>query len=102
MEIEITKTKEVPLLSRKRISCSLTFEKETPKRVEVNEKIAAKLGVNPELVVVRHIYTKFGDRSAKAIAHVYTSIDDLKKNEDESLVKKNKGAKDEEKVVKAA
>lgn len=99
MELEITKQKEVLLLSRKRISGTATFEKETPKRVDINNKIAAILGVSPELVVTRHIYNKFGERKAKVIAHVYSNIEDLKINEDQDLVNKNKGIK-KEKVVK--
>jgi ribosomal protein S24E len=90
MELDIVKTKEILPLSRKRITCISTFEKETPSRVVINEKIAAKLGVSPNLVVTRHIYNKFGERSAKIIAHVYSNLEDLKINEDENLVKKNK------------
>jgi len=98
MELEITKTKEIPLLSRKRISCIATFDKETPKRIDVNQKVAAILGVNPDLVVTRHIYTKFGEKKAKVIAHIYSSIDDLNANEDMDIVNKNKGIKKEKKA----
>ncbi|MFA6088509.1 MAG: hypothetical protein WC755_01470 [Candidatus Woesearchaeota archaeon] len=98
MELEIIKQKDVPVLSRKRIVCLATFDKETPTRKQVNDKLAAMVSTTPDLIITRHIYTKFGERKAKVISHVYKSFDELKKNEDKDVIIKNttgkvKGAK---------
>ena len=73
MELTITKTVEMPMLSRKRIISEVSFEKETPTRLKVNAKLAAIVGAPAHLIVTRHIYTKFGERRARVISHVYNN-----------------------------
>ena len=41
------------------------------------------------MVIIKHVYTKFGKKEAKIIAHVYEKLDDLKKIEEEHLLKKH-------------
>lgn len=90
MNVQIKKTIEMPMLSRKRVVSMVSFEKETPSRVELNKKIAALTDSNPSLVITKHIYTRFGQRTAKVISHVYSKEEDLKINEEAGLIEKNK------------
>lgn len=78
MELNIEKEKETPLLSRRRISATLTFDRETPSRAKVQEALAKKLNEKPETVAIRHVYQRFGNRTAKVIAHVYQDEATLK------------------------
>ncbi len=89
MELNIVKEVDMPLLSRKRISLELTSDKETPSRKSLLTKIADKTNTKPELVIVKHIYTKYGSRKSKIIAHVYTNKSDMEQIEEKYLVKKN-------------
>lgn len=94
MELTITKTVEVPILSRKRVISRITFDKETPTRLDVNAKLAAGISAPEHLIVTRHIYTQFGKRAAKVISHIYSNEEDLLKNEHHNIIKKNKPKQD--------
>ena len=89
MELNIVKEVDMPLLSRKRISLEFTSDKETPSRKSLITKIAEKTKAKPELVIVKHIYTKYGSRNSKAIVHVYNNKKDMENIEEKYLVKKN-------------
>ena len=102
MELTIDKEKETPLLSRRRVSATMVFDSETPARVKVRDALAKKLKEEASLVVIRHIYQRFGSRTAKIIAHVYQNADLLKKFEHENLVAKNEGRKVEKKGAEPA
>ncbi|MGM5482108.1 MAG: 30S ribosomal protein S24e [Nanobdellota archaeon] len=95
MEIEITKEKETPLLSRKRITAWAHHEKATPSRKEVLSQLAKKAKTKPELVIIKHIYTRFGETNMKIIAHVYKDRETLEKLERKNLIEKNKPAEKE-------
>lgn len=89
MNIEISKERETPLLSRKRITASLTFDGPTPSRKDIREKVAKKMDAPVELTIIKHVYPKYGDGDAKVIAHVYSKDEDKKKFESEYLLKKH-------------
>jgi len=91
MELKIIEKKEMPLLSRKRITIAAHFEKETPKREEVRKAIAKLLGTDEKLTVIRHIYTKFGKREAKIITHVYDDEKEMLRVEDKITLSKHLG-----------
>jgi ribosomal protein S24E len=76
--MKILKESESLLLNRKRITVSLEhLGAVTPKKEALKQEIAAKYKAAPELVSVRHIYTKFGRGQSKAIAHIYTDPKDF-------------------------
>ena len=112
MELDIQNQNESPLLMRKRITAMATFEKKkTPTKIEMASEIAKKIKVDKKLVVVKHIYQKFGSNKAKIISHVYENEDMAKKLENDSLILKHltkeeqealKKAEEEKKVAKAA
>ena len=70
---------EMPLLTRKRISFELENQGQaTPSRNTIKEEIAKKYKTKPELVSIKHIYTRFGLQKAKIIAHIYKDEKTLK------------------------
>jgi len=89
MKLELKEEKEMPLLSRKRLQFRAEFESATPKRDDIRKEVAKKAGVDEKLVIIRHIYTKFGKREAKVIVHIYKNEEDIKKIEEKSMVRKH-------------
>ena len=89
MEIDVLKEKSTPLLSRKRIIFSVKYDKATPSRHNLRQEIAKKVNADEKLVILKHIYTRFGQQWAKVITHVYQNETDLKKFEDKKLVSKH-------------
>jgi small subunit ribosomal protein S24e len=89
MNMEIIKQNDVPLLDRKRVTIKVTFSgKSTPTNVVIRKDVAKVLKVEPKLVVIRHIYQKYGNTEAKIIAHVYNSVEKLKVFEGEKAMLK--------------
>lgn len=102
MEIEIQKQRETPLLARKRVTAIAHYEGTTPSRIQIRKEIASKVKSDEDLVIIRHIYTKFGSRDAKIIAHVYNDKAMVEKLEGKKLIDKHSGKKAEKKEEKAA
>ncbi|MBL7054449.1 hypothetical protein ISS05_01690 [Candidatus Woesearchaeota archaeon] len=94
MDLKITEKKEEPLSSRIQLTGELDFEAATPSYKEVKKKIASSLSCDEKLIVIRHIYTKFGIRKADFLAYLYNKEEDMKKIEPKK--KEKKGAKPEE------
>ena len=89
MDLEITKQRETPLLGRTRVSALAHFEDKTPSRGVIQKKIADKLKKDPKLVIIRHVYQRYGKKEAKIIAHVYDKEDNIVKLEGQKLVDKH-------------
>jgi len=89
MQIEVKKERDTPLLSRKRVTITAEYEGATPSRNDLRKEIAKKINAKENLVVLKHIYTRFGSQKAKIIAHVYNNEEDLKKLENDSLLVKH-------------
>lgn len=102
MEIEVTKQIDAPLLSRKRVSAFVEFEATTPSRLELKFALGTQLKVDPDLVIIKHIYQRFGARRAKIIAHVYNKKDLLDQLESKGLVAKHYKKVSEEKKEEPA
>jgi ribosomal protein S24E len=90
MDIEILKEKDMQLLSRKRVSAMIQSEGPTPSRLDLKKQLAKKLNKDPELVILKHIYPKYGKSDVKVIAHVYDNKEELEKFELKKLVEKHK------------
>ena len=99
MKVEVLKERETPLLSRKRVSLMAEYQGPTPSRMDFLKEVAKIVDTDPSLIIIKHIYTRFGRQKAKIIAHVYNNADDMKKLEDEYLLKKH--VKKEEKKDQA-
>ena len=95
LKLEIIEKNEQKLLSRSAVKGKLSFEgTATPSNDQVKEEIAKHIGKDAKLVVVKHIYTKYGNPSADVFAYVY---DDEKKLKE--LEEKHKKEKKEEKKI---
>ncbi len=97
MEVKIVEKKEVPLLSRTRVTLVAVFEKETPKREEIRKEASKALGSDEKLTVIKHIYTRFGKPEAKIIAHIYKNEKEMMAIEDKITLAKHLGKEMEEK-----
>ena len=95
MEIEIKKQRETPLLSRTRVTLTLNYDAATPNRLEIRKAVAHKVKAKEELVVIKHIYTRFGQKMAKVIAHVYNDKKDMEAIERPFMLKKHNPKKAE-------
>lgn len=89
MKLEITKERDTPLLSRKRVTLNLEYEGATPSRLDLKKAVAKKLNSKENLTIIRHVYTRFGKQKAKIIAHVYEKEEDMKAIEYAKVVGKH-------------
>ena len=101
MKLEVIKERETPLLSRTRITLKAEYEGATPSRLELKKLVADKIKADEKLVVLKHIYTRFGKNSAKIIAHIYQNEKDMQKLEHTKLLEKHFPKKKEEKAEAA-
>ncbi len=93
LELNITDKEEQKLLSRLNVKGRLKFEgSATPSNDQVRELIAKTVGKDAKLIVVKNIYTKYGDASADVVAYVYDNEKKLK--ELEKVNKKSKEKKE--------
>jgi ribosomal protein S24E len=93
MKVELQKEKELPLMSRKRATFTVECEGATPARKDLVKEIAKKINVSEKLIVVKHIYSKFGFTGAKVIVHIYKNEADMNKFEHKGLLEKQTGKK---------
>jgi ribosomal protein S24E len=83
------------LLPRKEVKVLISFEQAIPTRKQLKKSIADKLKVKEELVIVRHIYNKYGTKDAEVVAFVYDNEEALKSLEYEKMMQKNSDKKPE-------
>ncbi len=79
--MNITATKENPLLDRTEVQGIIEFEGATPSIAHVTQELAKQLHHDPATVAVQHIYTQFGQQRAQFVALVYASASARKKVE---------------------
>lgn len=82
----------MPLLSRERVTGFVHFEDKTPSRMDVKKALAHKIKAKEDMVVVRHIYQRFGEHKAKVIAHIYEDEKLMRQLEPANLLKKHSAA----------
>ena len=70
------------------------FDKATPSYQELMPMLANHLKIDEKLIVIRHVYTSFGESNAKVIAYAYK--DEKMKEFIEPKVKKKKEKKTKE------
>ena len=88
MEIEIKNKKENQVLQRQEITGEIKFTGATPSNKQLQEELAKKIGVQPELVAIRHIYGSFGADKAQFEAVAYASKEQFDKIEPKKKEKK--------------
>ena len=88
MTIDILEKTEQPLLSRTDILAEVTFEGPVPSRKDLKVKLASKLNLKDEFIVIRRIDTAYGFRKAKVFASVYKDEKALKMLSSKYLLKR--------------
>ena len=73
MNITIQHKTENSLLNRVEVKGRVTFEGVTPSNAQVTEAVAKAMKAEPTLVVMKHIYTRFGHQDADIEAVVYAT-----------------------------
>ena len=104
MEIKNIDKKENKLLNRTEIIAEVHHSKgPTPKRLDLKRQIAAKVGANEDLLVIKKIEPTFGSKTL-VYANVYPSVEELNKIEQKHIQKRLEKAKKklESKAKKAA
>jgi len=81
MNAKTVKQSENLMLRRKEYTLDIEFDKATPSREEIKSHVAGISKSKPELVVVKHIYSSFGDKKARATAFVYEKIEEMREVE---------------------
>ena len=71
MNIIISKKEKQPLLSRTEISVKVEFSGPTPSKEELKKSLTIKLKQKEEMIVIKHIYTKYGSQEAEVEALIY-------------------------------
>lgn len=89
MKLEILKERTTPLLSRRRVTALVSFEGATPSRNDLKKAVAKKVDSTENLVIIKHVYPRFGNPEAKIIAHVYGSEEEKRNVEKEYILKKH-------------
>jgi len=99
MKIEIKEKKENKLAGRLEIEGKLFFDGATPSNEVVRDMLAVELKADKELVVVKHIYSRFSYQEADFLAYVYDDKEMMGKME---VMTKHLRKKAEEAKKKAA
>lgn len=102
MQVKIIKDEKSPLLLRKEIKAEITFDKATPSNAELAKYIASQLKVDEKLVVVKNIFTRFGETVADSLIYVYDSAEQKDKIEPRNKKAEAKKAEAEKKAAEAA
>ena len=96
MNLEINERKNDQLMSRERITAFVEYEHSTPSRIELKKALAKKLNADESLLVIRHIYPRFGLKKSKIIAHLYKDSKKMLLFKGKRLIEKNTEKKQEE------
>jgi len=88
MKIELTSTKNNPLLSRREVTFEIQ-EPTTPSRAAVRREIAVLLKADLDKVYVKKIETKTGTHRTIGLVHVYEDAENALKVEPKHIVNRN-------------
>ncbi|MBW2976478.1 hypothetical protein KY347_03465 [Candidatus Woesearchaeota archaeon] len=97
MELKIISKVEEPMLSRTKVKTEIAFEKGTPSREEIRNRLAKDLGKEEKLVVVKGIYPEYGLKKAENISYAYENEEPLERIEPRTKKKTGEKKKEAEK-----
>lgn len=100
MNIVIKNKKENKALKRIEIEASVSFNKATPSRKEIQKAIAKEVKGNEKLTVIKNIYTKFGVSEATISAFIYEKEDVMNSLERKNLLEKHIKVEEKKEEVK--
>lgn len=94
MNLTIVSREKKPLLSREDVTATVEFTgASTPKRMQIRDELAQKLGADPKMVALAHIENTFGSASLKVTAHVYANEQAMKTVSYEHFGMRDRGEK---------
>lgn len=79
MKLEINEEYDNKFLGRKEVRFVVELDGPTPSRKDMLKEIAAKLMVNPNLLVINRITSSYGGKHAFVEAYVYKDEETLKR-----------------------
>lgn len=94
MDIKNVQSNKV-LLPRKEVRVVVAYDGAVPNRKQLKKAVSDKLKAKEELVIVRHVYVRYGSKEADVVAFVYENEDALKSLEYEKMIQKNSDKKPE-------
>lgn len=86
---------EKQTIPRRLVTAQVEFEGKTPRRLEIKEKIGAKIKGDNNLLLIKTLKTNFKEQKGTAICLQYEDEDAMKKIEYSFRLKKNKAPKKE-------
>ncbi len=87
--VEVVRDWHNKLLNRRELEFIISFDSSTPKRQDIVEFLANQYGVPPERIVVCKIINLFGSLKARVHAHIYDSVEYVKRFEPKHILKKH-------------
>lgn len=97
MKIEIKEKKENKLLGRLEVEGKVIFDRATPSNEVIRDALALELKADKNLIVVKHVYSKFGYQQADFLAYVYNNREKMEKMEVMTKYLKKKAAEGKKK-----
>lgn len=88
MDFEITRDVRNEVLNRRELVFTLTFDGPTPSRKSIQEKLAAMLNKNENLLVLDSLKTRFGKMEVTGRARIYDDEESRKSTERDYLLKR--------------
>jgi len=98
MDITIVEDKRNELLQRKELLFRVTYEGPTPSRQQVLDKLTALQNLNPSLVIIDSLETRFGKMALKGKARIYDTEEGRAQTEHPYLAQRGKKAEVPEKT----
>ena len=103
MQVTIKQTTDQPVLSRKEVIATVSFEGEpTPSNNQIKAEIAKATKAKENLIVMKGLSTKFGSGSGDMKVYVYASPESKDQFEELTKHQKDKMKKEAEEKAKAA
>jgi small subunit ribosomal protein S24e len=89
MDLEIIEEKDNTLLNRRELKLKIDHDAATPSRMDVKKNVATKFNVDPDLVIIDNMKSKFGKSETKAYIKIYKTTEAAKLVEREHILKRN-------------
>ncbi|MBW2963429.1 30S ribosomal protein S24e [Candidatus Woesearchaeota archaeon] len=81
MELKIIEKKENPLLHRIELEAELTATGPTPSNEAVIKALASQLKAEEKMIIIKHIYSRFGTNVSDVLAFLYDNEEKMKEIE---------------------
>lgn len=86
MDLSVDNRSKNELLGREDVSITVTFDGAIPSRKQVRDALSTAMGIPAGQIVLVRMRGGFGVRTAKGLAHAYSSVELMNKNEKKHLL----------------